>query len=78
MLSIAIAFPLVLSQIPEDVMFRVFLFGGGMADNPAALRAFESGLHTAFLVSFAITLVAAAASALRPAHSPREAAAAVG
>jgi hypothetical protein len=30
----------------------------------------------AFLVSFAITLVAAAASALRPAHSPREAAAA--
>ncbi|MBV9599230.1 MAG: MFS transporter, partial [Chloroflexi bacterium] len=78
MLSIAIAFPLVLSQIPEDVMFRVFLYGGGMADNPEALHAFEQGLHTAFLVSFAITLVAAAASALRPAHSPREAAAANG
>ncbi len=73
MLSIAIAFPLVLSQIPEDVMFRVFLYGGGMADNPAALHAFEQGLHEAFLVSFAITLIAAAASALRPAHSPREA-----
>ena len=76
MLSIAIAFPLVLSQIPEDVMFRVFLYGGGMADMPEALHAFEQGLHQAFLVSFAITLVAAAASALRPAHSPREAAAA--
>ena len=31
MLSIAIAFPLVLSRIPEDVMFKVFLYGGGMA-----------------------------------------------
>ncbi len=76
MLSIAIAFPLVLSRIPEDVMFRVFLYGGGMADQPAAQRAFEQGLHQAFLVSFGITLVAALASGLRPAHSPREAAAA--
>jgi EmrB/QacA subfamily drug resistance transporter len=75
MLSIAIAFPLVLSRIPEDVMFRVFLYGGGMADVPDALRAFEQGLHQAFLVSFGITLVAALASALRPSHSPREAAA---
>ena len=40
MLSIAIAFPLVLSRIPEDVMFRVFLYGGGMTDSPDALRAF--------------------------------------
>jgi nitrate/nitrite transporter NarK len=32
MLSIAIAFPLVLSRIPEDVMFKVFLYGGGMGD----------------------------------------------
>jgi MFS family permease len=75
MLSIAIAFPLVLSRIPEDVMFRVFLYGGGMADVPEALHAFEQGLHEAFLVSFGITLVAALASALRPSHSPREAAA---
>jgi MFS family permease len=76
MLSIAIAFPLVLSRIPEDVMFKVLLYGGGMADVPQALHAFEDGLHQAFLVSFAITLVAALASALRPSHSPREAAAA--
>jgi EmrB/QacA subfamily drug resistance transporter len=75
MLSIAIAFPLVLSRIPEDVMFRVLVYGGGMADLPDVQRAFEQGLHQAFLVSFGITLVAAAASALRPAHSPREAAA---
>jgi EmrB/QacA subfamily drug resistance transporter len=75
MLSIAIAFPLVLSRIPEDVMFKVFLYGGGMGDVPDALHAFEQGLHQAFLVSFGITLIAALASALRPAHSPREAAA---
>ena len=72
MLSIAIAVPLVLSRIPEDVMFKVFLYGGGMGDLPDALRAFEQGLHQAFLVSFGITVVAALASALRPSHSPRE------
>jgi cbb3-type cytochrome oxidase subunit 3 len=76
MLSIAVAFPLVLSRIPEDVMFKVLLYGGGMSDVPDAQRAFETGLHQAFLVSFAITLIAALASALRPSHSPREAAAA--
>ncbi|MCA1644164.1 MAG: MFS transporter [Chloroflexi bacterium] len=75
MLSIAIAFPLVLSRIPEDVMFKVFLYGGGMGDVPDALHAFEHGLHQAFLVSFGITLIAALASGLRPSHSPREAAA---
>ena len=72
MLSIAIAFPLVLSRIPEDVMFKVFLYGGGMGDMPDALAAFEQGVHQAFLVSVVITLVAALASALRPSHSPRE------
>ena len=66
MLSIAIVFPLVLSRIPEDVMFHVFLFGGGMSGAP--LAAFESGMHQAFLASFAVTLVAAVISGLRPAH----------
>ena len=74
MLSIAIAFPLVLSRIPEDLMFKVLLYGGGMADVPEALHAFEQGLHQAFLVSFGVTLIAALASGLRPSHSPREAA----
>ncbi len=67
MLSIAIAFPLVLSRIPLDEMFHVFLYGGGMSIT--SLADFEMGMHQAFLVSFAVTLVAAAVSALRPNHT---------
>ena len=66
MLSIAIAFPLVLSRIPLDVMFHVFLYGGGMSSTPQALLDFEMGTHEAFLVSFAVTLVAAVVSFRRP------------
>jgi len=72
MLSIAIAFPMVLSRIPEDLMFKVFLYGGGMNGEPAALHAFEQGLHQAFLFSFALTLLAAVAAFFQPAHSPAE------
>jgi hypothetical protein len=72
MLSIAIAFPLVLSRIPQDVMFNVFLYGGGMGNNPEALSAFEQGVHQAFLVSFGITLAAMVVAFLRPSHSPRD------
>jgi EmrB/QacA subfamily drug resistance transporter len=72
MLSIAIAFPLVLSRIPEDVMFKVFLYGGGMNGAPDALHAFEQGLHQAFLLSFVITMIAAGASALQPSHRPAD------
>jgi EmrB/QacA subfamily drug resistance transporter len=43
MLSIAIAFPLVLSRIPLDTMFHVFLYGGGMSSTPQALLDFETG-----------------------------------
>ncbi len=75
MLSISIAFPLVLSQIPPDVMMKIFIYGGGMGDNDGALATFLGGLHTAFLISGAISLIAAAASALQPSHSPRAAAA---
>ena len=66
MLSIAIAFPLVLSRIPLDIMFQVFLYGGGMSGTPQALADFEMGTHEAFLASFAITLIAAVVSFLRP------------
>jgi EmrB/QacA subfamily drug resistance transporter len=66
MLSIIIAFPLVLSRIPEQLMFQVFLYGGGMSAAPAALAAFESGTNEAFLISFAITLAAALVSLARP------------
>jgi MFS family permease len=64
MLSIAIGFPLVLSRIPVDVMFHVFLYGGGMSG--ASLADFETGMHEVFLVSFAVTLVAAVVSFQRP------------
>ncbi len=66
MFSIAIAFPLVLSRIPQSVMYHVFLYGGGMESEPGVLRVFQAGLHEAFLVSFGVTIVAAAASFLRP------------
>ncbi|MGA9098086.1 MAG: MFS transporter [Methanotrichaceae archaeon] len=64
MLSIAIGFPLVLSRIPVDVMFHVFLYGGGMSGT--SLEYFETGMHEAFLVSFAVTLIAVAVSFSRP------------
>jgi EmrB/QacA subfamily drug resistance transporter len=67
MLSIAFVFPLVLSQIPEDVMFHVFLYGGGMSGS--SLTAFETRMHVAFMASFAVTLLAAAISAMRPSRS---------
>ncbi len=70
MLSISVAFPLVLGRIPQEVMYRVFLYGGGMKNLPQVLSVFQSGLHEAFLVSFGITIVAAAASYLR--SSPGE------
>jgi MFS family permease len=70
MLSIAIGFPLVLSRIPVDVMFHVFLYGGGMSGT--SLSDFETGMHEAFLVSFVVTLVAATASFLRPSQRPVE------
>jgi MFS family permease len=72
MLSIAFVFPLVVSQIPQQVMFKVFLYGGGMGKDPHALAAFEAGLHKAFLLSFGITLVAALISVLRPLHRPQD------
>ena len=78
MLSTAIAFPLVLSRIPEDVMMKVFLYGGGMGQDPVDLNLFLSGLHEAFLFSCALSLLAAVVSALQPSHSPRAAANAQG
>lgn len=72
MFSIAIAFPLVLSRIPQNVMYHVFLYGGGMRDAPGILQTFQHGLHEAFIASFAVTLVGAAASFFRPSRPPRE------
>ncbi len=66
MLSIAITFPLVLSKIPQDVMMHIFLYGGGLGGQAGVLDAFESGLHVAFIFSFAVTVVAAVVSFFRP------------
>lgn len=74
MLSIAIVFPIALSKVPQDVMMQVFIYGGGMGKYPAALAIFMSGLHTAFLVSCGLSVVAMVVAALRPSHdSMREA-----
>jgi EmrB/QacA subfamily drug resistance transporter len=73
MLSIAIAFPLVLAQIPEAAMMQIFLYGGGMGSDPTALAIFLSGLHQAFFIGAAISLVAAVASAVQPAHKRADA-----
>jgi MFS family permease len=71
MLSIAIAFPLVLAQIPQDVLMKIFIYGGGMSQSPAALTMFLSGLRLAFLISAAMSIISASVSALQPSHSPR-------
>ena len=70
MLSITMAFPLVLSRIPQDVMFKIFLYGGGMGGAPHALESFMDGLHEVFWISVVITLVAALVSAFQPPHKP--------
>jgi MFS family permease len=69
MLSIAIVFPVALSRVPQNAMMQVFIYGGGMGKYPAALAAFMSGLHNAFLISCIISLVAMVVAALRPSHS---------
>jgi EmrB/QacA subfamily drug resistance transporter len=68
MLSIAIAFPLVLAKIPEAAMMQIFLYGGGMGSDPTALAIFLGGLHQAFFIGAAISIVAAVASAVQPTH----------
>jgi MFS family permease len=68
MLSIIIVFPLALSAVPIQAMMQVFIYGGGMSQFPAALALFMHGLHTAFLVSFALSILAMVVAALRPAH----------
>jgi EmrB/QacA subfamily drug resistance transporter len=76
MLSIAIAFPLVLSQLPETVLYHVFLYGGGLGGTPQVLASFEFGMHEAFLVSAVFTVFAAIISFRRPSGVPHDSVAA--
>ncbi len=71
MLSIAIAFPLVLAKIPQDVMMNIFIYGGGMGNEPAALSDFVHGVHLAFLISCVMSLVAAVVSMMQPSGGVR-------
>jgi hypothetical protein len=66
MFSLALAFPLVLSGISTVDMMKLFLYGGGIS--PQALVIFVDGLHTAFLLFFAIALVAVVVGTFRPRH----------
>jgi MFS family permease len=64
MVSLAVVFPFVLSRMPEDLMAKIFLYGGGMAAMPVVEASLLDGIRLAFLFSFALTLVAALVSAL--------------
>ena len=73
MLAIAIAFPLVLSRLPEEVLYHVFLYGGGLNATPLVLASFELGMHQAFLVSAGISACGAIISFMRPQRRARDA-----
>ncbi|GHO50154.1 MFS transporter [Ktedonospora formicarum] len=68
MLSIVIVFPLALSNVPQEAVMQIFIYGKGMGNFTSAQDALMSGLHTAFLVSCLISVVAMVVAALRPAH----------
>jgi Na+/melibiose symporter-like transporter len=68
--ALAIAFPLVLANIPQDQMLKLFLYGGGIS--PETMMTFENGLHTAFLVFFVISLLAVVVTAFNLKENPSE------
>src|SRR5258708_31894204 len=68
MLSIAIVFLLALKAVPSAVMMQVFIFGKGMGQYSGALDSLMQGLHSAFLFSCVLSIVAMVVAALRPVH----------
>jgi MFS family permease len=64
MLSLSLAFPLVLSGLSTQDTLNLFLYGGGMS--APALIVFENGLHEAFLLFFVVASVAMFVAMLRP------------
>lgn len=72
MLSIAIVFPLALSQLPFGAVVQVFINGGGMGNFASIIPTFLSGLHLAFLISFILSVIAAIVAASRPSHGTRQ------
>jgi EmrB/QacA subfamily drug resistance transporter len=67
-ISIAFVMAIVTAQVPRDVLFRVF---SGLAQGLSArsLDPFMANLHTALWVLAATSLVGAAVSLMRPAHT---------
>lgn len=72
MLSIAIVFPLALSKLSFGAVQQVFITGGGMGNFTSAVPDFLAGLHLAFLVSFALSVIAAVVAASRPSHGSKQ------
>jgi len=73
-LAVATVFPLVLSNLAEEDLLRLFIYGGGGLA-PDVVETFMSGLHDAFVMFFVVAVVAAVAATFRP---RREAAKALG
>ncbi|NNM67543.1 MAG: MFS transporter [Spirochaetales bacterium] len=64
MLALAVIFPFVLARIPQDLMARIFLYGGGLTGHPAVAEGMLQGIRTAFFASFILTVLAALISGL--------------
>jgi EmrB/QacA subfamily drug resistance transporter len=67
-ISIAVVMAIVAASIPKDVLFKIFSgLASGLSDRQ--LAPFIHNMHTALWVLAAVSIVGAAVSLLRPAHS---------
>lgn len=62
--SFALSLAVAAGSLPRDVMLQLFV-GNNVTLGSAPLQAFIIGMHSAFVVSFALTLIAAAISMVR-------------
>ena len=69
MFSLALAFPLVLSNLSEEDLLRLFVFGGGGLA-PDVVETFMNGLQDAFLMFFVVAVVAVVVAWFRPRRKP--------
>ncbi len=64
MISLSLAFPMVLSGLSTQDTLNLFLYGGGISAH--ALVVFENGLHEAFLLFFVVAVITMFVAMLRP------------
>jgi EmrB/QacA subfamily drug resistance transporter len=69
--SFALALAVAAASLPRDIMLKLFV-GTNVTLGAATNQAFVIGMHSAFLVSIALCLVAAAISAVRGQENRRE------